>query len=171
MTLLGASFFLWGYHYIQSPAEGTVRTTGPAPQTEGVSTTVFAGKLFTLELPGTYKPLKADPARLPIQEQFSFGQVSALENRRVSITIKNSPPANFSEESALQFRQHSAEYASGNITVDDQQAIETSKKDGTELTYFVPGKNAYAIIATTSTNPRDSYTQEVTEIITSFKWK
>ncbi|HTE58336.1 MAG TPA: hypothetical protein VK694_06335 [Verrucomicrobiae bacterium] len=171
VMLFGAGFFIWGYHYIQSPAEGTVRTTGPTPRTEGVSTTIFTGKSFTVELPGTYKSLKVDAAKAPTQELASLSQVSALENRRISITIKNSPPANFSEESALQFRQHSAEYVSGDAEVAGQKAIETSKKDGSEITYFVPGKNAYAIIATTSTNPRDSYNQEITEIINSFKWR
>ena len=169
--VVGAGFLLWGYYYTQSPAEGTVRVAEPAPQIEGVSTTVVTGKSFTLELPGTYKPLEVDPAKPPTQELLSYSQASALETRRISITIKNSPPANFREESALQFRQHSAEYVAGNADIDGQKALETSKKDGSEITYFVPGKNAYAIIATTSTNPRDSYAQEITEILNSFKWK
>jgi hypothetical protein len=170
IVISAAGLLLWGYHYMQSPAEGTVRTRRSAPQIAGVSANTITGKSFSLTLPGEYAAVKVDPARSPTLEQVAYRHASALESRRISITIKSSPPAFLREESALLFRQRSNEYESNNLTVAEAQATQMTKKDGTEITYFIPGKKAYAIIATTSSNPRDSYIHEVDEIVKSFKW-
>ena len=171
-AVFSMAFLAWGYNYIQAPVEGTIYTPRTKPQTESVSTTVFSGKLFSLELPGSYKRLPDDAKTVaPTLEQYSFSHVSALENRRISITIRKASSTIFSEESALVFRQRNPAYTSDEVEVAGQKAIRTVKKDGSEITLFIPGSGAYAIIATTSTNPRDSYSQEVTGVIKSFRWK
>lgn len=172
LVLFVAAFLFFGYRYIQSPAEGTVHEPEPVPQTEAVSTTMLSGKTFALKYPGNYQPVAGTDSKVtaPTVEQYSLSARSAVENRRISITIRKSPPS-LDEESALVFRQRNPEYVSSDEEIAGQKATKLSKKDGTEITYFVPGPNAYAIIATTSTNPRDSYTQEVTDVLKSFKWK
>lgn len=166
-------FLGWGYNYTQTPAEGVVRAPTSAPQTKAATATLFEAKTFSLDLPDSYKPIdnKNNPVKEPTLEQQSFAMQAATESRRVGITVKRAPPAILAEDSAYAFRKRNQEYAVTEETVADNKITKMTKKDGSEITYFIAGNTAYAIIAATSSSPKNTFPEEITEIINSFEWK
>jgi hypothetical protein len=174
VVLLVFVFLFFGYRYTQSPAEGVVGNTKPDPSgTQSVSTTKIDSKYFTLEHPGYYTAVRSADKKVtpPTLETYGLGARLEMESRRLNVTVKQSPPSLLRDESALAFRQNNPDYISSEEEVGGQPAKKMVKKDGSEITYFVPGPNAYAIIATTSTLPGTDYEQEVGQVIKTFRWK
>lgn len=171
VPVLGAALFM-GYRYSQAPAEGTVTTASrPSTQVEADSSTVFTGKAFAVELPGGFTPRPVEKPSPPTSELHSFSmRGDMLQSRQLNIIVKRSPPAIFQEESALRFRQASADYVSSSVKVAGLEAVRMGKADGSEITYFVPGRDAYAIIAATTTGPGKEFDDTISKIIKSFRW-
>jgi hypothetical protein len=164
----------WGYYYTQTPAVGVIRTaTTPGPQVEAVASAQLSGVAFAFDYPANYSNVENKTATVPIVEQYMLSKRDAGESRRISVTIKSSMlGSSMLEDSAYTFRKINVEnYEGSDVTLIGKAAKKMSKKDRTEITYFIPGEKAYAIIAATSTNPKEAFSQEIEEVVKSFVWR
>jgi hypothetical protein len=160
----------WFYQYNQSPAAGTIY--GPTEEhTQGVTTTRLKSASMAFEHP-THYTVENKPVVAPIAEQYLLNMHSGEESRRISITIrKPAPGETVFDDSAYKFRLlKSSGYDASDVTVDGRPAKKMTKQDDTEVTYFVPGPKYYAIFAATSTNPKDAFAREITDVMKSFRW-
>lgn len=174
--LAGVSAFgTWLYRYNQTPAVGVIQTPVPQPQVEAVSSLHFNGVAIAFDYPSDYTTVEntaAEP-RPPITEQYSLrGHDAATGSRRISIMVKDFAGGTMLEDSAYTFRTlpHSG-YKADDVTVGDRSARKLTKKDGSEITYFIPGDKAYAIIAATSGHPDAAFEEETKTLIQSFVWR
>jgi hypothetical protein len=164
----------WLYRYTTSPVDGVIQAPSqPEPQTKAVSVSRFSGQNFRLEHPAYYSSIENHSKAAPksILEQYLLSmRGNGTESRQVSILIKQGNAASMAEDSAYVFRRSHADYKVETTTLHDQQIQKSTKKDNSEIAYFVSGKAAYAIIVATSTNPGEAFWKEAGQIIESFAW-
>ena len=160
----------WFYHYNQTPAVGTIyHAPVPEPRTQAATITTLKSATISLQHP-THYSVENKAVAPPITEQYSLNMHQGVESRRVTVSVKTAVEP-MTEDSAYKFRKLTvAEYEITDAVVDDQPAFKASKKDGSEITYFIPGQGRYVIIAATTINPKAAFAEEVTHIIDSFAW-
>jgi len=164
----------WWYRYNQTPAVGTVHPpVSQEPQTKGVTTTHFKSVTIAFDYPTHYATVENKPVVAPTLELYSLNMHDAAQgSRRITVTVKQLVTASsLREDSAFTFRKlHPEQYASSEVTLHNQVVHRLAKKDGSEVSYFVPGDKAYAIVATTTTKPNESFEKEISEVMQSFVW-
>jgi hypothetical protein len=161
----------WFYQYNQSPVVGTVSRPTADMHTQGVTSTRLRSASMAFEHPVHYT-VENKAVVTPIVEQYMLNMQGAEESRRISITIRKAAPGEtVYDDSAYKFRVlKTSGYKVSDATVDGQTSKKMTKNDNTEITYFVPGPKYYAIVAATSTNPKEAFSNEITDVMKSFAW-
>ncbi|HTE21783.1 MAG TPA: hypothetical protein VK674_01960 [Candidatus Limnocylindria bacterium] len=166
------------YRFNQAPVTGVVRPPDPAPRVAAATFAHFNGAAIAFDYSTDYRTVenRAGPV-LPITEQYSLAQHSPTEgSRRISITVKNFSGGPMLEDSAYAFRRNEAgKYKADEVTMGEDSTKKTARtmtsKDGSEVTYFIPGKSAYAIVSATSTRPNEDFLKEAAALVRSFVWR
>lgn len=177
LTMLAGAVVLafWFYKYNQTPGVGIVRPVVVEERdTKGATSMAhFKSTTIAFDYPTHYATVETKPASSPITEQYMLNMHQpGQESRRVSIAVKRTPATEpFTEDSAYRFRQITVqEYTETAETIKDLPVKKMTKKDKSEVTYFIPGQGTYAIIAATSTRPNPDFEAEITALAQSFVW-
>jgi hypothetical protein len=171
--LLGGAglFCIWFYQYNQAPATGTVFAPREQLHTQGVATTRFKSASVLFDYP-THYSLENKQVVAPLAEQYVLNMHNGQESRRISVTVRKPRPGeDVYEDSAYKFRKNTIDsYQESAVTLNGMSAKKMTKKDGSEITYFIPGGAYYAIFAATSTNARTAFAEEIDTVMKSFVW-
>jgi len=173
--LAGAGVLVfWFYKYNQTPAVGVVHApVGQQSDTKGAtSSSHFKSATIAFDYPTDYATVENKPASPPAIEQYMLRMYQpGKESRSISIAVKKLPSGEpFAEDSAYKFRKITPEYTESTETIGGLAAKKLTKKDGSEITYFIPGAGMYAIIAATSTTPKEALVTEMAALAQSFVW-
>lgn len=175
MLFAGAVLAVWLYRYNQTPAVGVVRSSvSPEPKAETVTTVHFRGIAIAFDYPSDYKTVENKPVtQSHTTELYTMNQSDPLTgSKQIAVTVKNLINGPMLEDSAYKFRQiESKTYEISDAALPRYAAKKTVRRDGTEITYFIPGEKGYAIIAATSNRPTDAFRQEITKLAESFVWR
>jgi hypothetical protein len=161
----------WFFKYNQTPAVGVVIPPAVPAQTQGVASTKFKSSSISFEYPAHYS-LENKEVAASVVELYGLSMRGATESRRIGITVKRSQPGEtVFDDSAYKFRSMSTkDYQVSDAIVAGKSAKKMTKKDNSEITYFIPGNRYYVMFAATSTNPSAAFADEITGIIKSFAW-
>lgn len=165
----------WFYQYNQTPAKGVVHSAATEHPQRTHTITHFNGVAIAFDYPSDYTSVenKTTALVLPTTELYSLNRFSPnTGSMRIGITVRDLSRGSLLEDSAYRHRLiNPNEYQASEVTLPQYPAKKMEKTDGTEITYFIPGEKAYAIIAVTSTNPGTDFAKEVTELVNSFVWR
>ena len=160
--------------HIQSPAEGSIISEAPVKNPNAVlSAAHFQGKTMSIDYPTVYTSSTSNPATGNMVEQYSLkARLEANETRLIAMTImKGGTEHPMNEESAYRFRHNSPDvYTESVVELNKLPAIQMSKKDGSEVTFFISGPINYAIIAMTSTHNTGGLNTDAVQVTNSFRW-
>lgn len=177
LIIVGIIFgIVWFYHLNQSPAEGVVDTSGiskPATST-APQKLHFDSQLIAFDYPGGYTTATANAVGANVIESYSLRlHDSAQESRNLAITVKKPEAGStMTDDSAYVYRRQQASlYDITNVSVSGADLKKATKKDGSEITYFIPGPTYYAIISGTSTNPGQDIVDNTWLVASSFRWQ
>lgn len=167
VVVLAGGFF----RYNQTPAVGVVNPPPLPVQTQGVASTKFKSASISFEYPAHYS-LENKPVAASVIELYGLSMRGATESRRISITVKKTQPGEtVFDDSAYKFRTLSTkDYQVSDAIVAGKPAKKVTKKDGSEIAYFIPGNRHYVMFAATSTNPNGAFADEISNVIKSFAW-
>ncbi|HSW37429.1 MAG TPA: hypothetical protein VLG37_03620 [Candidatus Saccharimonadales bacterium] len=176
--LILVSLVIGWYRFNQAPAEGIIK---PSTDLEAKQTSAkpaapqhFQGLAVAFNYPAGYRLLEANPVVTPVVEAHSFSFRDGLqESRRLSITVKKPQEVvNITEDSAYAFRKLKTDtYEASEAVISGHNVKKMTKKDGTEITYFIPHGQAYAILTGTTTNPVDSkLPDDILLVVSTLTW-
>lgn len=169
----------WAWQWYNAQPVVGILTTSETPVGEVKAESVVAPGRYksdklTFAYPGIYTDNRTTTPSGAIVEQFSLAaHLSLTENRRISVMVKHfNTPSALKDDSAYQFRSKANE--------DYQLSTETTsrglivskfvKEDGSEVTYFVPGTEYFAIVASSSSVVGGEFMEDVQMVINSFSW-
>lgn len=166
----------WWYSYNQTPVTGTIITSN-TPEPDEVKTppnSHFKGTYVVFDYSPVYDTVQSNTPSGRMVEQYSLSAAGeSLESRRISITInKIAGAVTIQEDSAYRLRANAPEtYRLETVTVNELSVEKFSKKDGAEVTYFIPGGEYYAIVSATSTRSGGEFINDAAIIVSSLVWQ
>lgn len=133
----------------------------------------FKGNLITFDYPAVYTDTQSNKPSANMVEQYSLGaRIDGAESRRISITISKVVNGDsLKDDSAYKFRLNDTiNYESTTVTINEKPIEKFMKKNGGEVTYFIPSTLYYAIISATSTRANGDFITDVAGLVSSFVW-
>jgi hypothetical protein len=142
------------YIYMNKPAEGSITNLQPsnhAAVEQQVSSSRYTGTAFSFDYPNDYGDLqKNEPSGTTVEQVSMVAHTGPTGTLRITASAKSSATASMHEDSAFQLRLRNAtDYTHEATSVLGQAADKFSRKDKTEVIYFIPGPSYYAILAGT----------------------
>jgi len=166
----------WWYRYNQAPAEGTIHNqdTSNIQTAPPAGSLTYSGKAVKFTYPGIYTNLQKGTPSGVITEQVSFaGRIGSQESRKIALTVKQlGGGLVMKEDAAYKSRlDDKSNYAHTTALIAGKTAEVFTRKDGTEITYIIPGEGKYVIISGTTTNPTGLLAADTDMVIKSVQWQ
>lgn len=173
IAFIGGGLFLW-YRYNQSPAQGTILQSPTQTQSAEITgTKPFKGKAIGFDYLARYSVPEKQTIKAPVTEAYVLKYQNPQTGSQKIALMVTTPTANTPvfEDSAYTYRKNNpALYTASTEQFNGQTYTKMTKKDKTEVSYFVPGAGKYAVITITSSNPETDITKDLSYIIQSINW-
>jgi len=133
----------------------------------------FLGEHASFDYPSVYMQTTASPPSGHVIERFSFlAKIDTTEGRKLSLSVnKIDKDTTITQDSAYQLRVvNSQTYHEERETIGSLSITKFTKSDDSEVVYFIPNNNYYAILAVSSSRSGGDFLQDAKSIAASFKW-
>ncbi len=171
IVIVGIVIAMWA----SAPKKGTI---GTAPstrtnQTENYTVKQLDGKFIAFSYSGRYVASTESPQDGSLE--LYMLRATTTYDKQIAASVAELPDGNLNANGAYLYRQSRTDlYKKRSVEVQGRQIDVLVKSDGTEQTAFLPYGNRVVILAFTTTAAaaqNDNLTDEVNELLKSFRWK